>query len=190
MALPETVWVISRPSGRGIPLRAGSPRCCSERRPGSGSPHPPAGVRRSASAWGDSPKRSGLARAAAAHTSGAPPQGRVFLALTASPGLPGSDRGEKEGARSIVALAGLMRGVAWLIPYCARPASTAHSDRHLKSILVRDARARGISLAAPPLGPSSAEAAFPSSLYRHESRKSLFYVSGSEARGWRSASSA
>src|SRR2546426_6992575 len=43
-----------------------------------------------------------------------------------------------------------LNGVAWLIPYCARPASTARSDRHLKLILVRDARARGISLAAPP----------------------------------------
>src|SRR5206468_7737818 len=32
---------MSSPSGRGTPLRAGSPRCCNERRPGSGSPHPP-----------------------------------------------------------------------------------------------------------------------------------------------------
>src|SRR5207249_4870852 len=30
-ALPEIVWVISSPSGRSIPLRAGSPRCCNDR---------------------------------------------------------------------------------------------------------------------------------------------------------------
>src|SRR5206468_4028131 len=97
-APPEIVWVMLSPSGRGIPLRAGSPRCCNERRPGYGSPHPPAGVRRSAPACSDSPKRSGLARAAAANTSGAPPQGRVFLALTASIGLPRSGRRWKGGA--------------------------------------------------------------------------------------------
>src|SRR5436190_15747886 len=34
-APPEIVWVMLSPSGRGIPLRAGSPRCCNERR---GSP--------------------------------------------------------------------------------------------------------------------------------------------------------
>src|SRR2546430_1093407 len=39
-APPEIVWVMLSPSGRGIPLRAGSPRCCNERRPGSGSPPP------------------------------------------------------------------------------------------------------------------------------------------------------
>ena len=39
-ALPEIVWVMLSPSGRGIPLRAGSPHCCNDRRPGSGSPHP------------------------------------------------------------------------------------------------------------------------------------------------------
>ena len=41
MALPEIMWVMSSPSGRGIPLRACSPRCCNERPPRSGSPHPP-----------------------------------------------------------------------------------------------------------------------------------------------------
>src|SRR5438093_3526438 len=40
-APPEIVWVMLSPSGRGIPLRAGSPRCCNERPPRSGSPHPP-----------------------------------------------------------------------------------------------------------------------------------------------------
>src|SRR5947209_2405126 len=45
---------MSSPSGRGTPLRAGSPRCCNDRRPGSGSPHPPHG--------GGSPIRFGLVR--------------------------------------------------------------------------------------------------------------------------------
>jgi hypothetical protein len=45
---------MSRLSGRGTPLRAGSPRCCNDRRPGSGSPHPPHG--------GGSPIRFGLVR--------------------------------------------------------------------------------------------------------------------------------
>ncbi len=41
LALLEVVWGMCRPSGRGIPLSAGSPRCCNEPLPGCGSPHPP-----------------------------------------------------------------------------------------------------------------------------------------------------
>src|SRR2546428_11819205 len=94
-APPEIVWVMLSPSERGIPLRAGSPRCCNERRPGSGSPHPP---RRGGFPIRPSPLhplhleeqrvprhgRSGLPPAATANTSGAPPQGRAVLPLTAS----------------------------------------------------------------------------------------------------------
>ena len=160
-----------RLSGRGTPLRAGSPRCCNDRRPGSGSPHPPHG--------GGSPIRSGLVRQPEAV---GPRSGRITRCIQRSNGSPAHQRGSPArsrhprpdglvyasrpnrgwmGGAEAVAMSGTHEGVARLIPYCARPASTAHSDRHLNSILVRDARARGIRLAAPPLCPSSAEAAFP-----------------------------
>ena len=70
---------------------------------GGPAPAPPiphmVGVLRSASAWGNSPMRSGLARAAAAHISGAPPQGRVTLALTASCGRPDQAEAGRLGAK-------------------------------------------------------------------------------------------
>ncbi|OLC41979.1 MAG: hypothetical protein AUH74_05010 [Nitrospirae bacterium 13_1_40CM_4_62_6] len=47
-------------------------------------------------------------------------------------------------------MAGPIKGVAWLIPYCARPASTLSTPARNDQFCVRDARARGISLAAPP----------------------------------------
>ena len=127
-ALPETVWVRSSPSGRGIPLRACSPRCCNERPPRCGSPHPP---RR-----GGSPIRPCLMRQArtvgprwggrCAHQRGSPARSRHprpdGLVRVSRP-----SRGSKDLARGTVAMAGLMTGVAWLIPYCAR-----HHPLHLE----------------------------------------------------------
>ena len=135
-ALPEIVWVISSPSGRGIPLRAGSPRCCNDRRPGSGSPHPP---RR-----GGSPIRPCLLHPLRLEEQRVPPEAwtvgprwggrythqRGSPARSRHPRPDGFDRAswlrprlERLGA-GVVAIAGLMTGAARLIPYCARPAST------------------------------------------------------------------
>ena len=50
------------------------------------------------------------------------------LALTAWIGLPSLGREWKGWARKIVAIAGLITRVAWLIPYCAR-----HHPLHLKN---------------------------------------------------------
>ena len=68
------------------------------------------------------------------------------------------------------AVARLIKGVAWLIPYCARHHPLQPEKQRVPGTLstpartdqscVRDARARGISLAAP-LRPSPAEATFP-----------------------------
>ena len=69
------------PSGRGIPLRAGSPRCCNDRRPGSGSPHPPHG--------GGSPIRPcllhPLGTRCSAECNGSPEEQRVPEAWTVGP---------------------------------------------------------------------------------------------------------
>jgi hypothetical protein len=120
---------MSRPSGRGTPLRASSPRCCNERRPGSGSPHPP---RR-----GGSPIRPSLMRQAwtvgprsgrrCAHQRGS-------LARSRHPRPDGLVRVSplrsrlEEWARRAGAIAGLMTGVAWLIPYCC----ARHHPLHLE----------------------------------------------------------
>ena len=153
LALPALVWVMSSPSGRGTPLRAGSPRCCNDRRPGSGSPHPP---RR-----GGSPIRPSLLhplhleeqRVPEAWTVG-PRSGRRCAHQRGSPAMsrhPRPDglvrvsplRSRLEGwARRAVAIAELMTGVAWLIPYCARPASTPSTPARNDQSCVRDARAR------------------------------------------------
>jgi hypothetical protein len=79
---------MSSPSGRGPPLRAGSPRCCNDRRPGSGSPHPPHG--------GGSPIRFGLVQQPEAV---GPHSGRITRCIQGSNGSPAHQRGSPARSR-------------------------------------------------------------------------------------------